>query len=68
MCTSAPPWLNAVRLNEIPNFTGVTPMARVSSLAALNRATSSSRRLRSPVAMTWSHAAAARSGCRTGWP
>ena len=31
----------AVRLNEIPNLTGVTPMARlVSSLAALNRAIS----------------------------
>ena len=68
-CTSAPAWLNAVRLNEMPNLTGVIASPRLTSgWAALNAATSAWRRANSPRSSTWSQIASSRSACRTGCP
>ena len=68
-CTSAPAWLNAVRLNEMPNFTGVIASARlVCSWVALKASISTSRRSTSPLSSTWLQARSMRSGCRTSWP
>ena len=68
-CTSAPAWLNAVRLNEMPNLTGVIASPRlVSGWAALNAATSAWRRANSLRSITCDQIASSRSACRTGCP
>ena len=44
-CTSAPAWLKCATLNEMPNFTGVSAMPRLSTgLQALKAAICSRRR------------------------
>ena len=68
-CTSAPAWLNAVRLNEMPNFTGVIASPRlVSGWAALNAATSACRSANSLRSSSCDQTASSRSACRTGCP
>lgn len=68
-CTSAPAWLKAVRLKEIPNFTGViaSPRRRC-GWAALNASISRRRRATSARSASRSQIACSRSACRTGWP
>jgi hypothetical protein len=67
--TSAPPWLKAVRLNEIPNFTGVIASPRlVSGWASLKAAISAVRAAKSLESRTCCQVRTSRSGCRTGWP
>ena len=67
--TSTSAWLNAVRLNEMPNFTGVMASPRLASgWAALNAATSAWRRVNSLRSITCDQIASSRSACRTGCP